>query len=59
MCQNRFFPCLQGIRMRKDLTENNRKQMYDQIKKYSIKSSEKIQMQEYTKFRKKRKQDTQ
>ena len=36
-----------------DLKEKNRKQMCDQIKKYSIQSSEQLKMQEYTEFRKK------
>ena len=37
-----------------DLKEKNKKQMCDQIKKVSIQSSEKIKMQEYIEFRKKK-----
>ena len=53
MCQNAFFPCLQGIGMLRSKSEEQKIDVWPDKKKYSIQSSEKNQMQEYTEFRKK------
>ena len=48
MCQNAFFPCLQGINMLRSKREEQKKDVYIQSR-----VQKKNQMQEYTEFRKK------
>jgi len=50
MCQNAFFPCLQGINMLRSKREEQKTDVYIQSR-----VQKKNQMQEYTEFRKKKK----
>ena len=53
MCQNAFFPCLQGNRMLRSKREEQKTDVWPDKKNIQSRVQKKNQMQEYTEFSKK------